>query len=81
MRKVRLTNKMAQALPVLLKDVKDPKRLFQIQIPRKGVKLVLEGALSPHCQSLFKKGLMGIDYLEAAKIPLTMVSMAPPSVI
>jgi len=69
--KVKLTNRMAQALPVLIRDLDNPKNLRQISIPKKRSKLITEGELSQHCQDLFERGHLAIARTGRPDAPLS----------
>lgn len=58
--KVKLTNRLKQALPVLLRDLDNPKNLRQVSIPKKRSKLIKEEELTAHCQDLVDRGYLVI---------------------
>jgi len=67
MSKVKLINRMAQALPVLLKNPSDPKNLRQIWIKKKGFALIKEEELSGHCQDLYERDRVDIEWPKEVK--------------
>lgn len=78
MNKILLENRLPQALPILIRDIENPKVLVQSHILNRGRKLILPTEMSQHISSLANKGYIRITYMEGVATPEKPVKATPP---